>query len=152
MRIARPATCLMLALTLLGWPVWSQVQRTLVLAASAEANLPALSVAETRKLFLGVPLERNGTTITPILNTSDTLLQEVFLQKVTFMSSPAYQTQLVSTIFRLGGKRPSTYADQKALVEALRGNSHAVSYLWQDQVEKVPGLRVVSVLWSGSTD
>lgn len=152
MRFTHPARCLSLALALLGWPAWPQAPRTLVLAASAETNLPALTVAETRKLFLGVPLERNGATVTPILNTSDNLLQEVFLQKVTFMSSPAYQTQLVSTVFRLGGKRPSVYADQRALVEALRHDPHAVTYLWQDQVEKSGGLKVVSVLWSGSTD
>jgi hypothetical protein len=148
----RRAGLVPLALALLGLPAWPQAERTLVLAASADATFLPLSIPETRKLFLGVPLERNGVTITPILNTSDPLLQEVFLQKVTFMSSPAYQTQLVSTVFRLGGKRPSTYADSRTLLDALRKDSHAVTYLWQDQVDKTHGLKTVSVLWTGSTD
>ena len=135
-----------------GDMAWSQGTRTLVLATSANSTIPALTIQETRKLFLGVPLEKNGESIVPVLNTSDPLLHEVFLQKVTFMSSPAYETQLISTVFRLGGKRPNKYGDGKELIDALRKNPHAVTYLWQDQVDTAQGIKAVSVVWTGSTE
>lgn len=139
-------------LLLLNGYVWAEEVRTLVLAAGANSTIPPLTVQEARKLFLGIPVERNGATVIPILNTSDPLLYEVFLQKVTYMSSPAYETQLVSTVFRMGGKRPGNFVDAKALVEALRKNPNSVTYLWQDQILKFQGVKAVSVLWTGATE
>ncbi len=142
-------------LPLLFWissPTWPADVHTLVLAAGANSNVPPMTVQEARKLFLGIPVERNGVTVTPILNTSDPLLYEVFLQKVTYMSSPAYETQLVSTVFRMGGKRPRNFADAKTLVDALRKDPNSVTYLWQDQIQTLPGVKAVSVLWTGSTE
>jgi hypothetical protein len=139
-------------LVLLSGHVRSEEVRTLVLAAGTNSTIPPLTVQEARKLFLGIPVERNGATVTPILNTSDPLLYEVFLQKVTYMSSPAYETQLVSTVFRMGGKRPRNFADAKTLVEALRKDPNSVTYLWQDQIQKLQGVKAVNVLWTGSTE
>lgn len=121
-------------------------RRTLVLAADAGSMLPPLTIQETRKLFLGVPLEKSGTRVIPLLNTSDPLTYEVFLQKVAFMSASAYETQMISIVFRLGGKRPETYTNLQQLVADLRQTPGAVTYLWEDQVQ-AQGLKAVSVLW-----
>ena len=90
---------LALILALHSERAWPQGTRTLVLASSKTSTVPALTIQDTRKLFLGLPLAKNGETIVPVLNTSDALLYEVFLQKVTYMSSSAYETQLISTVF-----------------------------------------------------
>ena len=132
--------------------VWPEEVRTLVLAASTRSTIPPLTVQEARKLFLGIPVDKNGAAVIPILNTSDPLLYEVFLQKVTYMSSSAYETQLVSTVFRMGGKRPGNFSDAKTLAGALRKNPNSVTYLWQDQAQKLAGVKAVSVLWTGSTE
>jgi hypothetical protein len=143
--------CILFLLLITG-SVQANESRTLVLAALANSTLPALSVQEARKLFLGVPVESKGALVVPILNRSDPLLYEVFLQKVTYMSAPAYETQLVSTVFRMGGKRPGIYQDTKALVDALRKNPNSVTFLWQDQISKFQDLKAVSVLWTGAIE
>jgi hypothetical protein len=124
----------------------------LVLATSAASTVPALTTQEARKLFLGVPLEKDGARPVPLLNTSDALTYEVFLQKVAFMSASTYEAQTISVVFRLGGKRPETFSDLKALVNALQQNPGTVTYLWADQVQDNQGLKVVNVLWQDSED
>jgi hypothetical protein len=126
--------------------------RSLVLATSAASSLPALTTQEARKLFLGVPLEKDGAHPVPLLNTSDPLTYEVFLQKVAFMSASTYETQTISVVFRLGGKRPESYSNLKELVDALQQNPGTVTYLWEDQVQDNKGIKSVNVLWQGSLD
>lgn len=127
-------------------------ERTLVLAASATSDIPPLTVPEIRKLFLGVPLDKNGKRIMPLLNNSNRLLYEVFLQNVAFMSAPAYEQQVLSIVFRLGGKRPESYIDPNALLDALRKNPESVTYLWHDQVSEDQDIKLVNKLWTGSVD
>jgi hypothetical protein len=123
-----------------------------VLAASATSPIQTLSGAETRKLFFGVPLEKNGTVVVPLLNQSDPMLYEVFLQQVTYMSAAAYEKQLRSVVYRLGGQLPESIADPAALLAKVRSNPNAVTYCWDHQLKGAPGICEVSTLWSGSID
>lgn len=126
--------------------------RELVLAASAAANIPRLSVQETRKLYLGLPVEKNGVTIKPLLNASDALLFEVFLQKVTFMAAEAYEQQVLSIVFRLGGQRPETVGDKQKLNALLLAQPDSVTFMWSSELNTYRGLKPVSTLWTGATD
>lgn len=122
----------------------------LVLVAGANSTLPLLSSsAEVRKLFLGKPVIKAGLRIEGLRNTSDTLLQEVFLQKVIFMSERAYERQLLSNVFREGGQRPPDYKDLKTLVAALQKRPAALSYMWVETAQATPGLKVLGELWTG---
>ena len=127
-------------------------RHSLVLATSTNSSMPALTVQEARKLFLGVPLEKGGEHPVPLLNISDPLIFEVFLQKVAFMSANAYESQTISVVFRLGGKRPESFNDLKNLVETLQQNPGTVTYLWEDQVRANQGLKSVNVLWQGALE
>jgi len=127
-------------------------RHSLVLATSSHSSIPALTVQEARKLFLGVPLEKGGEHPVPLLNISDPLIFEVFLQKVAFMSANTYESQTISVVFRLGGKRPESYNDLKHLVDALQQNPGTVTYLWEDQVQANQGLKAVNVLWQGALE
>ncbi len=104
-------------------------KRSLVLAANTSSPVTNLTTQEARKLFLGVPIEKAGTRIMPLLNTSDPLTYQVFLQKVAFMSSSAFESQILSVVFRLGGKRPETYSDLQELLNALQQRTEAVTFL-----------------------
>lgn len=126
--------------------------RTLVLATSVNSSVPALTTQEARKLFMGIPLEKDGAHPIPLLNTSDALTYEVFLQKVAFMSASVYESQTLSVVFRLGGKRPDSYSDLAALVQALQQNPGTVTYLWEEQVKANQGIKTVNVLWQGQQD
>ncbi|MEO5573194.1 MAG: hypothetical protein ABIR48_01730 [Gammaproteobacteria bacterium] len=122
----------------------------LVLVSSAKANLPVLSPGEVRRLFLGKALVKNGVRIEGLRNGTDELLQEVFLQKVVFMSIRAYERQLLSNVFRAGGERPTQYNDQEQLLSALQEKSGALTYMWEHAAQTTPGIKVVGELWEGS--
>jgi len=151
--IRRLAFILLLpALMILAANAASNGTRALVLVASADSPASNLSVRETRKLYLGVPVENNGITIKPLLNISDVLLFEVFLQKVTFMSAETYDKQVLAIVFRLGGQRPEEYRDKMLLYNTLREHREAVTFVWSSDLQHIQGLKPVSTLWNGDID
>ena len=152
MRLFRRIFWIALFLVLNVECLWAFTKHSLVLATSTASSIPALSIQEARKLFLGVPLEKDGERPIPLLNTSDPLIFEVFLQKVAFMSANAFESQAVSVVFRLGGKRPESYGDLKNLIVALQQNPGTVTFLWEDQIRTDQGIKSVNVLWQGSLE
>lgn len=137
---------------LLAESLWSKTERVLVLATSVNSAVPMLSTQETRKLFLGVPLQKDGVRPIPLLNLSDQTEYQVFLQKVAYMSANTYENQTLSVVFRLGGKRPESFNDLPSLVNTLQQQPEAITFLWEDQVSAADGLKIVSVLWHGSPE
>jgi hypothetical protein len=127
-------------------------ERTLVLVASASSDLGTLSPPEIRRLYLGGAVVRNGQQLEPLRNLSDASLQEIFLQRVVYLSERAYERQIISAVFRLGGKRPVAYDDARELLAALRKSPSTVSYMWADMVPQNQGIAVVTELWSGSVE
>ena len=125
-------------------------QRSLLLVCSDNANLESLSHADVRKLFLGVPLIVDQVRLKPILNASDPLATDVFLQKVIFMSRRQYDRQLLSRVFRLGDQRPPEYEDIDLLAKALLDTPDSLSYMWSEQLEHLTGLKSLGILWSDS--
>jgi len=125
-------------------------QRSLLLVCSDNANLESLSHADVRKLFLGVPLIVDQVRLKPILNASDPLATDVFLQKVIFMSRRQYERQLLSRVFRLGDQRPPEYEDIDLLAKALLDTPDSLSYMWSEQLEHLTGLKSLGILWSDS--
>jgi len=138
--------CLGLLFTAFNHAVADQA-RHIVLVAGANAYVPPLTPAEVRKLFLGVVITKDGQRIEPLLNLTDPLLHEVFLQKVVFMSSENYQRQLFTRISHLGDPRPQEYSDSWQLISALRSRPGAVSYMWAQDARPRMGLRIVQELW-----
>jgi hypothetical protein len=146
--------CTLVAVLLITYmqSVWPKPGRILVLATSMKSSIPALNTQETRKLFLGVPLLKEGVRLKPLLNLSDQVEYEVFLQNVAYMSANTYENQTLSVVFRLGGTRPESYNDLPALIKVLQQKPDAVTFLWEDQVTAVTGLKIVNVLWRGSPE
>ncbi len=135
---------------LLGAAAWAAPGARLVLAAGPHFPEGArLNPQEVRLLFLGGRVTREGLRLQPVLNAADPFLEEVFLQKVLFMSKAHYQRRLVALAFRLGRPRPPVFQDEEALAEHLRRRPGAVSYLWARQARRL-GLKVVQELWSDS--
>ena len=122
----------------------------LLLVCGIESTLTTLSQAEVRKLFLGVPIDKNNLRLKPLRNASDVRLTEVFLQKVIFMSKREYDRQLVSRVFRSGGKRPSVFNDIMPLIAHLQAVPGTLTYMWSDQVEGNSDLNVIGVLWDAT--
>lgn len=127
-------------------------ERRLVLVAASTSNVTPLPPTEVRKLFLGLPVSQNSLRLEPLHNASDPLLNEVFLQKIIFMSAQSYDRRMISQVFRFGGHRPVSYGDVDALAAALRDKPGTVSYMWLPSAQQLPGIKVVQELWHGPAD
>ena len=126
--------------------------RTLVLVCRTDSPVSALSAADVRKAYMGAPLTVNGQHVQPVRNQTEALLDEVFLQKVVFLSGPSYERQVLSRVFRLGGQKPETYERIPELLLALRRSPGAVTYMWADTATRYPDIRVVATLWTGNIE
>ncbi len=118
-------------------------EQKLVLVTSAQSPIPKLTTVETRRLYLGVPFQVNGRVITPLRNSSDPRLQEVFMQHVMYMATESYERQILNRVFRTGGQRPPVYSEFNALMQALYSNPLAISYLWNETALATPGIKIV---------
>jgi len=127
-----------------------QVQ--LVLVASERSQVEPLTSNEIRKLFLGIPVIQHQRRLEPLNNVSDPLLNEVFLQKIVFMSTQKYERMLVSQVFRLGGHRPAQFSETEKLVGVLKESPITVSYMWLKTAQQTPGIKVVQELWHGTVE
>lgn len=122
------------------------VEQSLVLVANAHSAIQRLSPGETRKLYLGIPMIVDSQRVHPLRNSTDPTVQEMFMQKVMFMSTPAYERQILSRVFRMGGTRPVAFAEMRELLKALEKDPAAVTYLPREFATTRPGLKIVGDL------
>lgn len=120
-----------------------QAELRLVLVASAQSAIPQLSAEEARKLYLGVPMVVDGQLVHPLRNNTDSVVQEMFMQKVMFMSTQAYERQILGRVFRLGGSRPPVYTETGDLLRALESDRAAVTYMPRDLAIATPKLKII---------
>ncbi len=124
--------------------------RTLVLVRGANGGDIKLTTTEVRRLFLGLPITKNGHTLSAAINHTDPLLYQVFLQKVVFMSSHVYERHLLTNVVRLGGQRPQSYTDPRELLNTLRERSDTVTFMWNDEINPDPAIVIIKDLWHGT--
>lgn len=121
--------------------------RKLVLVTAETSNVPALSPEQVRRLYLGAAVNGDSRTVVPLRNNSDSLLREVFLQKVVYLSEPMYERTLMTRLLAGKGARPQVYDNPNELIAALRATPNAVTYLWADTAAATQGIRIVAELW-----
>ena len=150
--MTRRLTCVgLLVLCLFGSPSWSTGadEVALVLVAGSKTRISRLSAHELRRVFLGLPVQVDGQNVRALLNTSDPLLTEIFLQKVVFMSARHYNRQLLSQTFRTGRRRPPRFKNREALVEALQSNRGAVAVIWEREAKEYDTIKIIQPIWRG---
>lgn len=118
-------------------------EQSLVMVANAHSAIQRLSPDETRKLYLGIPMIVDNQRVHPLRNNTDPTVQEMFMQKVMYMSTPAYERQILSRVFRMGGTRPQAYDRMTDLLRQLENDPAAVTYLPRDLAATRPGLKIV---------
>jgi hypothetical protein len=123
--------------------------RSLVLVCRHGAVVCALTAEDARKVFLGAPVMVAGKRVKALRNLSDAHLDEVFLQKVVFLSGPAYERQVLSRVFRLGGQKPAVYDAVPELLSALRESPAAVTYMWTESLDEYGDLQVIATFVTG---
>lgn len=118
----------------------------LVLVTNAQSPIERLSSDEVRKLYLGVPLIVGTQRVRPLRNATNSTVREMFMQKVMFMSTPAYERQILSRVFRMGGARPAEFDEMRELLRALELDPGAVTYLPRSFAVTRPELKIIGEL------
>ena len=121
----------------------SAAEPELVMVASEKSAIQVVSANEARKIFLGVPVLIAGREIVPVRNNTSALVHEIFLQKVVFMSAPAYERRMVAKHYRDGGDRLQAIEDHQQLVDALLADSSRISYMLREAIAATPRLKIV---------
>lgn len=110
-------------------------------------GIRSLTTSEIRRLLMGLPVSKNGKKLEAVINQSDPLLYQVFLQKVVFMSAQVYEHHLLENVVQLGGQRPKIHNQQEALVADLHRHPGKVSYIWNYKLCIYPSLVAVGETW-----
>lgn len=126
-----------------------EIALVLVLVSGADLGDIQLTPNQLRRTFLGIPVSINGKGIRALRNTSDPLLNEIFLQKVVYMSEQRYNRQLVSRTFRAGRMWPPNFERQDDLIQTLKSIPGSISVMWEKDAKKDPALHIIQVLWKG---
>src|SRR5665647_2583032 len=132
---------LLAASVLLTLMVYAEEQR-IAIVASSHSGIKAISAKEVRRAYLGASIVLDGVEIKPLLNQTDKLAGEVFLQKVLFMSAEAYERQLISRSFQ-GGSRPKVYENLTDLLAALHSDNATITFMLYETAINNPGIRII---------
>jgi len=100
-----------------------------------------------RKLFLGMTVEHNGVHLRPLLNESDPMVKEVFLQNVVAMTDTTYDRRILRLALQRGASLPTVYTDTARLLAAVAADPGAVSFAWYREVAQDRKIKVLRVLW-----
>jgi hypothetical protein len=134
------AACVLLATSM----VHAEEQR-IVIVASAGSDIKAISAKEVRRAYLGATIVLEGVEIKPLLNQTDKLAREVFLQKVLFMSSEAYERQLLARAFRSGSSQ-KVFENITDLLAALQNDNSTITFMLYETAINTPGIRIIGNL------
>lgn len=154
MKQAWPRLLLACLICLLGQTgtAYADGERRLVLVTDENSGVTRLTTSEIRRLFLGFPVNKEGRHLVAAINQSETLLYQVFLQKVVFMSSNVYELHLLTNVVQLGGQLPEIFNEERALTDNLRSRPGTVSYMWDSNMDDYPNLVIIGELWRDSAD
>lgn len=120
-------------------------EQRIAIVASAESAIKAISAKDTRRAYLGATIVLDGVEIKPLRNQTDKLAGEVFLQKVLFMSSEAYERQLLARAFR-GGSSPKAYEKLADLLAALHNDKSTITFMLYETAINTSGIRIIGSL------
>ncbi len=149
----RCAAVRLLRLALLLLPLATLVtvhaaERQVVLVVGADSAVEDLGPLDIQKLFLALPVLRDGHPLHPVRNVSEASLENIFLQYVVAMSQSAYDRRILTQALQQGRPRPLELNSRNAIVETLTADKYAVSYMWLKDVPPGRRLKVVRVLWT----
>jgi hypothetical protein len=118
-----------------------------VLIVNASTNYAALDSVEVRKLFLGLPVVRDGHSLHALRKASDPRLDEIFLQNIVSMSDTTYERRVLTLTMQQGRTPPPSIQDKARLFAELAADPDAVSFAWASDVAASRNIKIMRVLW-----
>jgi hypothetical protein len=117
-------------------------EQRIVIVTGEGSKIKAISAKEVRRAYLGAIIVLNGIEIKPLRNQSDKLAEEVFLQKVLFMSAEAYERQILALTFR-GGNILKAYDKLNDLLSVLQNDNTTITFMLFGTAITTPGIRII---------
>jgi len=139
------AAILFTACLIQAMPLVHAEEQRIAIVVNSDSGITSITSKEVRRAFLGASIVLKGIEIKPLVNRTDKLAEEVFLQKVLFMSGEAYDRQLIARSFQ-GVSRPKSYENFTALLTALQNDNAAITFMLYETAAKTPGIRIVGNL------
>jgi len=133
----------------LCFPVQTLLAEQLFLVSSKQMSITPLSSNEIKKLFLSIPVTRQGKKLSPILNQSNALTYQIFLQTVMGRSANTYEKQLLSRVYASGIAPPPVISDLNELYNALLAEPGVVSFMLERDFDDGE-LQKIQKLWEGT--
>jgi hypothetical protein len=133
---------LLAACVLSATPMVHAEEQRIAIVASAGSGIKVISAKRVRRAYLGASIVLDGVEIKPLLNQTDKFAEEVFLQKVLFMSAEAYERQLLARGFR-GGSRPKAYENLTDLLAALHNDNATITFMLYETAINTPGILII---------
>ncbi len=128
----------------------AETRHLVLVTATPALEQVQLSRKEIRKLYLGRTIIKDGLHLIPLINNSDPLSYQIFLQKIMLMSATSYERFLLSKVFRSGGMRPERFDSPGALIHSLRTQPGTISYMWKQGSLSDAHLVTLGELWRGA--
>ena len=118
-----------------------------VLVTYKDSPIQSISSLDIRKAYLGISVTVDGNTIRALRRRDDERLNQIFLQSVIAMSERSYERRLVSLMLKFGTPRPAEVDDSDELLESLVTIPSSIAYMWKNEAELDPRVRIIGVLW-----
>jgi hypothetical protein len=122
-------------------------QQRVVLVATEDSPIVAITALEARKIFLGIAVFSGGRAIRGLRNLTDPSLDRIFLQSLMGLSAERYERRLLSNVLKYGTTRPEEMRDAAQLAAMLEANPYTVTYVRVDGSGPPPGTKILRVLW-----
>lgn len=120
---------------------------SVVLVTGDQCPVDEISALDVRKAYLGVTVKADGRRLTPILMRGDDRLEDIFYQSVVAMSKKSYERRRLSLALKYGTPRLDEFDDLSAASQALRSEECAITYMWEQDAESIPGIKTIRLLW-----
>lgn len=120
---------------------------TVVLVTGDQCPVDDISTLDVRKAYLGVTVKADGRRLRPILMRGDEKLEDIFYQSVVAMSKKSYERRRLSLALKYGTPRLEEFDDLSSVSQALRGEECAITYMWGQDAENLPGIKTIRLLW-----
>ena len=120
----------------------------LVLIGTTAGPWQPLSAFELRKMYMGLPVSRDGTPLTPLRNSQSQEITQLFHNVIVGMHANAYKRKLLRNQMNYAIVPPHVEPDFEKLSAILRSNPYAVSFTWRSTLgQKSQDIKVLQVIW-----
>lgn len=118
----------------------------LVLVTAAKASVRSVPLSEVRRSFLGAVHAVEAESSIPIRNVTNAQAHALFVDRVLAVSVSEYERRLTARTFQSGLPPIAIARDGKELERMLSEIPNAVTYVFESELAKSPGLRLVQAL------